>query len=895
MTESSTVTLRLCTALLRSAAPLAPADVRRAWLREWDAEIRYAATRLERKNRDRRGFLQRARLVARCAGAFAHAAWLRWDRWRLDMLLQDVKYALRTLTRKPGFATITILTLALGIGANAAIFGAVRAVLLRPLPFPAPEQLVQIFSSTVQRPDLAGTASPPDFSDWRRDSTSFTEMAAINEGSIPWTGDGAAEQVPYAQVTGGFFEVLRVPALHGRPLELQDDAIGGPEVVVLSHSVWARRFGSNQAAVGRTVVLDSVPRRIVGVMPPGFSYPLGSELWVPLRFTADVLATQRGAHYLDVIARRKPDVSVEVARSDLAQVVQRLGETYPRTNGNNSVHIVGLRDALVGQVRPAMLMLLGAVGFVLLIVCVNVASLALTRAVGRTRELAVRAALGAGRARLINGLLAESVMLAMAGGLAGLVLAIWATQAIAALDAGLGIPLLDQTRVDGTVMVFTLAVSALAAVLFGTLPAWHASGTADVARRVREDAGTLTANRDRQRLRGGLIVAETALAVVLLIGAGLLMRSFLEMASVDLGFDPARVQTFSISLPDAKYATPAARASFVDSLVSKAAMQPEVEAAGAIFGLPLTSFGYTISMSTLDGRKLDDQAQDARSLQVRIITPDYFRAMGIPVLRGRALATSDRLGSELAVVINQTAATLLWRDADPLGHQFTLGTRMGQGGQNAGGTVVGVARDVRDFGPTTPIRPTVYLAHAQFPVDFMTVVIKARRDQSSVVEPTRALLAGLDSDLPMFRVRTMEQFAANAVAQPRLYLLLLGLFAGVAVMLAAIGIYGVLMHAVAQRTREIGIRLALGAGRGEVVRMVVRQAAVLALAGLVIGLALAFGATRFLRRLLFGVEPTDALTYALVATGLLGIAILASYLPARRASRIDPVTALRYE
>jgi predicted permease len=871
--------------VLRLAAFLAPSDLRRDWLREWHAELAYA-------RRKHAPFV----LVVRCLGAFVHAAWLRWERWRLEMLLQDIKYAIRTLSKKPGFAAVTILTLAIGVGANAAIFSAVRAVLLRPLPFPQPERLVQIYSTTLARPmGPGGAASPPDFTDWRRDSTSFTRMAAISAGSIPWSGDGAAEQVPYAMVTGGFFDVLQVAAQQGRTLSDDDDPVGAQDVVVISHELWSRRFGNDRRVIDKTMVLDGTPRRIVGIMPSGFSYPLSSELWVPLRFTSRDLATQRGAHYLDVIARLAPNVMLEAAQGELAGIVRRLGAAYPRTNANKAVAIFGLRDALVGNVRPALLVLLGAVSFVLLIVCVNIASLALTRAAGRTRELAVRAALGAGRARLINGMLAESLVLAVAGGLAGLLLAQWASQGISTLDAGIGIPLLDQTRVDGPVIAFTCAVALFAAIFSGTLPAWHASSKLDVAQRIRDNASNLTAGRERQRLRGGLIVAETALAVVLLVGAGLLMRTFLQIAAVDLGFDPARVQTFSLSLPEAKYPTPDSRAAFVETLLSQLASRTDVESAGAIFGLPLTNFGYTITTSTVDGRRLTDEEQDQRSLQVRVVTPDYFRTMGIPLVRGRMFTAADRLGRPAVAVVNEVAAELLWPGDDPLGHSLTIGTRLSQGGDSAGGTVVAVARNVRDFGARGPLRPTLYLAHAQFPVDFFTVTLKARENPAALVEPSRSLLAMLDPDLPMFRVRTMEQFAANAVAQPRLYLTLIGIFAGAAVLLAAIGIYGVLAHGVAQRTREIGIRLALGANRREVVGLVVGHAATLALGGLVVGLILALGASRLMRGLLFGVEPGDVATYGGVAVALFAIALVASYLPARRASRVDPITALRCE
>ncbi|MCI0436325.1 MAG: ABC transporter permease, partial [Gemmatimonadetes bacterium] len=416
-----------------------------------------------------------------------------------------------------------------------------------------------------------------------------------------------------------------------------------------------------------------------------------------------------------------------------------------------------------------------------------------------------------------------------------------------------GIPLLDETRVDGVVIAVTLGLSIVAALLFGSLPAWHTASVGDVAGSIREESGTVTGDRRRHRVRSGLIVAETALAVVLLVGAGLLLRSFLQLSAVELGFDPRGVQVFNLSLPTAKYQTPPQRAAFVETLVTRAAAMPGVSAAGAIFGLPLTDFAYTISMSTLDGRRLDNDEQMARSLQVRVVTPDYFKAMGIPVVGGRSFDAADRLGALNVVIVNETAAARLWPNASAVGHEFTLGTRMGQGGPSAGGAVVGVVRDVRDFGAVQAVRPTVYLSHAQFPVGFFSVTVRAGGSEGVSMEALRRLVSELDRDLPIFQVRTMDRVVANAVAQPRVYLMLLGLFAGVAMLLAALGLYGVLMHAVTQRTREIGIRLALGARRSEVIGMVVRQAVVLASAGLVLGLSLAVGASRLMSGLLFRV------------------------------------------
>ncbi len=886
---------RACDALLNVAAALVPHDIRRDWLREWRSELANEVWRAARKGTAEPSLV--CRMLGRTSGAFVHAAWLRWDRWRGEMLLQDLKYAFRTLVRRPGFALVVIATLALGIGANAAIFSAARAVLLRPLPFPEPDRIVQVFQVYRERPSTFGVeASPPDFADWRQDNRSFVELAAINAGSFPLTGDGqVAEQLAGASVTGGFFTVLGVPPRLGRTLLVEDDPPNAPAVAVLSHAVWQRRFGGEHGVVGRIISLDGVPTRIVGVMPRGFSYPLGSEVWMPLRFTERDLTTQRGAHYLDVIARLQGGTTLESARADMRVIGDRLAQAYPRTNRATSASVHPLHEVLFGPMRPALLMLLGAVGFVLLIVCVNVASLVLTRALGRTRELMVCAALGAGRARLVRGLLVESLLIGVASGVAGLLVAWWVGRGIAALPEGLGIPRIDETSIDGAVVAFTGGLALAAALVFGTLPAWHVSNVRDVARGIREDSGTLTGTRHRQRLRAGLIVAEVALAVVLLIGAGLLVQSFVRLTSVELGLDPSRVQTFNVSLPEIKYDTPDKRAAFIDTLVARLASLPAVEAAGAIFGMPLTDFGYRISTSTLDGRALDDEEQDRRMVQVRVVTPDYFRALGIPILRGRALAAGDRRGALPVVMVSEAAARMYWGDEDPLGRRFELGTRMGQGGERAGGTVVGVARDVHDHGPAASSEPTVYLAHAQFPVDFVTVAIKRAGDPSSSVEPARALLGELDADVPMYRVRTMGQLASDAVAQPRLYALLLALFAGGAVLLAALGIYGVLVHAVSQRTREIGIRLALGAGRGEVVGMIVRHAGGLALAGLLIGVAIALGTTRLMRSLLFGIEPTDLATYAMVIVALLAVALAASWLPARRAAGIDPVRALRYE
>lgn len=883
---------RWCDFVLTVAAPLVPHDIRADWLREWRAEFAYVFARASRQNRG-----VPWACAWRAPGAFAHAAWLRWDRWRVEMIIQDIKHAWRSLRRKPSFTAVVVLTLAIGIGGTTAIFGAVNAVLLRPLPYPSPDQLVRVYKTTKTQPDrVGGSVSPPDFTDWRRDNQSFSELAAVNSDSLAITGSGAAEQIPAADVTGGFFDVMGVSAELGRTITTADDPVGSRDVVVISHGLWARRFGSNPAIIGQQITLDAVPYEIIGVMPAGFQYPLRSELWVPLRFTAKDLETQRGAHYIDVVGRLRADGSIERARADMRGIAERLARDFPRTNRDSAAAVHPLREALVGNIRQSMFVLLGAVGLVLLIVCVNVASLVLIRAIGRGRELAVRVAIGAGRATLVRSLLVESLLLGMTGGLGGLVVAYWATNAIAAMDPSIGVPLLNQTRLDVTVVGFAFGVAIVAAVVFGTLPAWQAASIGDVVTRIREEGGSTTSDPKRQRLRSMLIVCETTLAVVLLVGAGLLGRSFQHLLKVDLGFSTEAIQTFGVSLPPMKYKEPTQRVEFIDNLVSRAMTIPNVESAGAVFGLPLSNFRFGISTSTRDGVALSDREQDRLTLQIRLVSPEYFKTMGIQVLRGRGFTSGDRLGAQTVAILNEAGAARVWPDVDPLGHSLEIGTGFGLGRGRAGGMVVGVIRDTRDFGPASPVAPTMFLPHAQWPDGSVSIVAKARNgDPASLVQPLRTLLQELDPEVPMSAVRSMDQIAATAVAQPRLYLVLIASFALTAVLLSAIGLYGVLAYAVGQRTREIGIRLALGAGRGEVLGMVMAQAGRLAIAGVGFGLAGAMLASRVLRAQLFEIAPTDTATYAAVAIALMIVALVASWIPARRAARIDPLTALRHD
>lgn len=807
----------------------------------------------------------------------------------MDNLFQDLRLALRQLVKNPAFTALAVLVLALGIGGTATAFGVVNAVLLRPLGFPDAGGLARVY--TAWHGGLS-TVSPPDFTDWRARNHSFTELAASNSGSFALTGDGPAEQISGAQVTGGFFTVMGVAPLLGHPLTPANDGPDGAQAAVLGYDLWRRRFGADSGIVGRTVRLDGSSYTVLGVMPAGFTYPDGSDLWLPLPFTPEQIATQRGAHYLDVVGRLRRGVTLDAASRDMHGIAAALTTEYPRTNSNTSTTVMSLREALVGDVRTPLLVLLAAVGVVLLIACTNVAGLLVVRGIAREREIAIRTALGAGRGRLVRSLFTESIALAALGGLVGTLLALWGT-ALVARVSGVDIPLLGETRMDGWVLAFICLMTLVTVVLFGLFPAWQTATLGGLASRLQSESRGTTGTR--LRTRNALVVAQTALAVLLLVGAGLLVKSFVRLQRVDPGFDSGHVLTFGLSLPDVSYHAPQQSALFYQQLTARLEALPGVRSAGAVFGLPLTGFSYSMSVYALDGRVLSQEEQDALSVQIRIVTPDYFTAMGIPIRRGRGVLPNDRAGAPPVMVVNETAAKQVWPGQNPLGHRLFIGSHLGFGGDRAGGEVVGVIGDLKERGLSLPARPTIYLSHAQFPMGFMDVAIRTSGDPLTLAEPARAALQGLDPEVPLFRLRSMEQLRAESVAQPRLYALLLAVFSLVAITLAGVGLYGVLAHTVAQRGRELGVRMALGATAKDVVGMVARQAARLAVAGVLIGLAAGFLATRLLATLLYGVKPFDPATFAAVGSCLFLVALLASVIPARRATRVDPMNALRTE
>ncbi len=806
-------------------------------------------------------------------------------------LVRHLRLALRRLLRSPGFALVAALTLALGIGTNTAIFSVVDAALLRPLPYPDASRIVRVYES---RDRGVWTMSPPNFVDFRDQSRSFTALGASAETSYALTGEGPAEQVEAAAVTPAFFGSVGVGPALGRTFTKAEGEPGSGDAVILSHGLWQERFGGRTDILGRSVRLDGRSRKVVGVMPRGFAYPRGARLWTPLSFTSDELATQRGAHYLDVVGRLRPGVSVQEARSDLDRVAAGLAKAYPKYDQGLASAVTTLRQSLVGDVKPALLMLFGAAGLVFLIACVNVANLLLVRMSHRRSEFAVRAALGAGRWRLAGDFLTESLLLGLAGGVVGAALALAVGPLLAAARAA-DIPGLSGVHIDGPVLLFVLAVSGLAGLLLGLVPALRLARSQRVGRELR--IGGRGSSEDRRGSRGHaiLVVTQMALAVALLVGAGLLLRSLWALQHTDPGFEPRGVLTFSVGLPAQRYATATEQATFVRSFLERIRGLPAVRSAGATSVLPLSGDSYRITIHSVDGRDWTDEDQDRWSPQIRVVTPGYLQAMGIPVAAGRAFASSDGPDVTGAVLLGKEAARRLFGSEPAAGHTVVIGTTFGLGRGRAGGRVVGVVNDVRGASLAEPPAPTLYLAYDQYPTDFMTYAVRTRGDPTAVVGAIRGRLREIDADLPMFGVRPMTDLVSASAARARLYAILLGTFAGLALLLAAVGMYGVMAYVVTRRTPEFGVRIALGAKAADILGLVLRRGVLLSLLGAALGLAGALAASRVLSRFLYGVTPTDPVTLVAVPVVLTGVAIAACLVPARRATSTDPMAVLRAE
>ncbi|HVO12426.1 MAG TPA: ABC transporter permease [Vicinamibacteria bacterium] len=804
----------------------------------------------------------------------------------LDSLRQDLAYALRRLWHAPGFTLVAVLTLALGIGANSAIFSVVDAVLLRPLPFPEADRLVSVAQVWKGRPAVY---SPQNFLDTEGQSRTIAAFAAIDTNGVTLTGQGAAARLQSADVSARFFEVLRARPLLGRGFVAGENEPGRTRVVVLGYRLWRDRFGSDRGVLGRDVQIDRQPWQVVGVMPDGFGYPEGIDLWRPLEYDEHFRSHSRGGWYLGVIGRLADGATVDEARQEVSTIAARLARAYPADDENVGATVIPLHEALVGNARRSLLVLLGAVGLVLLVACVNVANLLLARVAARENELAVRAALGAGRARLVRQVLTESLALAALGGTAGLLLAGGILDTLLAL-APQEVPRLAEVRIDRAVIGYAAVVSLLTSLLFGAAPALQMSRRA-TAQALRQGARGILSGGHR-RLRGGLVIGQIALAMVLLAGSGLLLRSFARLRGVDPGFRTHSALSFHVGLPSSVYADDPALLGFYDELQRRLAALPGVRSVGAVLGLPLTEARFNISF-TVDGRPEPPPAQQP-TMEVRVVTPGYLSTMGIPLRRGRGLRPEDGPESPQVVVLSETAVRRFFPGEDPIGKTIRLGLGRGRG-RKAGGEVVGVVGDVKERGLAAEHPPEIYVPYAQFPVHSMDLVLRTSVEPRSLAPVVERVVHGLDPQLPVAGVATLDQILARSVSEPRFYMLLLGCFAGVALFLAALGLFGVMSYAVSQRTRELAVRMALGARRGELLKMVLRDAALLSAVGVGAGLLGALLASRAIAAMLFALSPTDPATLAAVAALLLAVALLAAWLPARRATRVDPTIALRAE
>jgi predicted permease len=801
------------------------------------------------------------------------------------IMMADLRYALRALARTPGFTLAVVLTLALGIGVNSAIFSVVYGVLLRPLPYASPERLVVLYG---RYPQFGRTStSLPDFQDWRAGTHSFEQLAARHRGTFIHTGDGEPERVVADRVTSNFFTTLGVRPALGRAFLPDEDKMGGDDrVVVLSHGYWQRRFGGDPRIVGREIQLSGRPWTVVGVAPEGFRYGRDVDLWAPTR--ADTTMPRR-AEYLDVIGRLEPGVTVAQASADVAAVVRRLAEQYPATNGRISSEVIGLEEDLVRDARPALLAFSGAVLLVLLIACANVANLLLARAATREREVAVRVALGAGRGRLLRQLLTESLVLALLGGAAGIALASWGVAAIGATDVQF-LPRQHEIDMNVAVVLFSLALSIGTGLLFGLAPALRL--TRPLQASLREGARGSTGG-SLARTRNALVLAEVAVALVLTMGAGLLIRSFDKLTRVDLGFQPAGVLTYSLAFPSAKFSETAQLPAYYESLLERSRALPGVRAVAVSADLPMSEANYlAYSIEGEPPRPADANAAPA-DVQPFNVSPDYFTVLRIPLRRGRLIQATDGASATRVAVINEEMARRVFGDRDPIGHRITFGDPADS--TTAWMTIVGVVGNVAQEGVTAGAYPQLYAAIAQNAYRNVFVSLRTDRDPLSLATAARNAVRSVDRDLAINDLQPLEARVAQSIARPRLSVWLLGSFAAVALVLAAIGIYGVMAYTVAQRTREIGVRMALGADPVGVKRLVVSQGMRPALIGIAVGLPAAFQASRLIASLLYGVSTLDPVTYVLVPLFLATIAFLATYLPARRATRVSPTVALQSE
>jgi putative ABC transport system permease protein len=799
---------------------------------------------------------------------------------------QDLRYGLRMLLRSRGVTAVAVLALALGIGANTAIFSLVEVVLLRPLPFRDADRLTMVWENNLQRGIQEFTISAPTFLDYRSQSGVFEGMVAFEAASFALTGRGEPERIRGLRVTTGFLPLLGVRPARGRDFLPAEMRPGGEGVIIVSHGLWVRRFGSDPNLLGQALTLDGKSFTVSGIMAPGFEFPERTvEFWMPLVFTAQDMSF-RGYHHLSVIARLKADVPLEQAWAEMNGLAGRLAQQHPVTNRGWGVTLVPLRDQQVREVRLALLIMFGAVGFVLLIACASIANLLLARNAAREREIAIRAALGAGRLRLVRQLLAESVLLALLGGGAGLFLTPWLTRLLLAISPE-DLVLPQQIGIHAGVLGFTLAVSLVTGLVFGVIPAVQASRT-NLNESLKEGGRSATEGFRRHRIRSGLVILEVALALVLLVGAGLMTRSFLRLQAVDPGFRADHVLTVRLSLSESKYSEDRQRAAFFRDLLERVETLPGVQTVAVTNCLPLVS--DFVRLFEIEGRPAPGPGE-APAASFRAVTPGYFRAMGVAVRRGRHFSEQDGAESAGVAIVNEDLTRRYWPKEDPIGKRVHLGKLDRMGWR----TIVGVVSDVRHRALDTPALGELYVPYSQWPQAATTLVVRTTWEPVQMAGAIRAEVRAVDRDQPIGEIRTMERVVSESVAPRRAVVTLLGVFASLALILAAVGIYGVIAFSVVERTHEIGIRMALGAQRSDVLRMVVEQGLVLALVGVAIGAVASLVLTRVLSSLLYGVSATDPWTFLGVSLLLTVVAVLASYLPARHATKVDPLVALRTE
>ncbi len=814
-------------------------------------------------------------------------------RWNLiENLGQDVRYGMRQLLRNRGFTLVAVLTLALGIGANTALFSVLDAVLLRPLPYPEPQRLVKLWTrfTGIGLPNDQNWVSAPEFQDFQQYSQCFSDLAAISTDAFNIGLMGIPQRVVGATVSPSLFTMLGVQPRLGRAFLPEEAQPGNDHEVILSSGLWERAFGSNPAVIGSTIRVDAVPMTVVGVMPPGFNYPDESEIWSPLAFKPDDLnPDNRGNHEYEVLARIRPGLTTAQVHTDLARVSKAMIEqnrSYPYESYGFRVLMNPLLDETVGEVKASLWVLMGAVAMVLLIACANVANLLLARASGRQKDMAVRVALGAGRSRLVGQLLTESVLLGLTGGITGLAVAPLALHGLLTLGASV-LPRIAQIRIDVWALAFTLAVSLATGMLFGLAPALQAGRDRnhDLLKSARGSAAKPT-----YRLRRALVMGEAAISLVLLAGAGLLLRSFVQVLRVNPGFRPEGVLTMRVSLPPAKYSKPDQIRNFYRELVDRVQNLPGVKSAGAVSLLPLGGQGNS-GTTTIDTQEVPPENATPES-DWRAATPGYFQAMGISLIRGRYFDERDTESSQPVTIIDETLAQTFWPHGDPLGKRLHRG---GRGSTAPWTTVVGVVSHVHNRTLEARSRTEVYWPESQNPYSAMALAIRVSGNPLALAPTIQSVVFGLDHDLPVYKVRAMSDVMGESLARRRLALLMLGVFAGLAMLLASVGIYGVTSYTVSQRLPEIGLRMALGAPPAEVLGMVMAQGMSMTLYGLGLGLVMALGLTRLMGSLLFSVRASDPLALGGAALILVIVALLATLIPARRATKVDPMVALRYE